>query len=349
MTTISRAWASAAGLALGFLADQLVGDPRRGHPVAGFGRVAMALERRVYADSRPAGIAYAAALVGGTVGLGVAVDRLSRRSSLLETVSVGAATWAVLGGRSLQREATIIAGQLAADDLDRARRQVRNLVGRDPSQLDAVEIARATVESLAENTSDAVGAPLGWGAVAGVPGLLAYRAVNTLDAMVGHRSPRYLRFGWAAARLDDGANWVPARVAGALTVLSAGLVGGSGRVSLRAIRRDAARHPSPNAGVVEAAFAGALGVQLGGRNVYGGAVEDRGRLGRGRAVAVRDIDRARRLAARVSTLSAVTAVALRLVGPRLIGLQPGPPRPVRLALVGLRLVGLRPVVLRRTR
>ena len=128
-----------------------------------------------------------------------------------------------------------------------------------PAELGPDEIARATVESVAENTSDAVVAPLLWGAVAGVPGLLGYRAVNTLDAMIGHRSPRYERFGWAAARLDDLANWVPARVAGLAAAVAAPLVGGSPAVALRAVRRDAGQHPSPNAGVVEAAFAGALG------------------------------------------------------------------------------------------
>jgi adenosylcobinamide-phosphate synthase len=250
------------------------------------------------------------------VTLGVAADRLARRFPLLQTFAVAAATWAVLGGRSLHREAGLIAGQLEVGDLAAARRQVRNLVGRDPSQLDSVGIGRATVESLAENTSDAVVAPLLWGAVAGVPGLLAYRAVNTLDAMVGHRSPRYLRFGWASARLDDVANWVPARVAGALTVLSAHLVGGSPREAVDTVLRDASRHPSPNAGVVEAAFAGALGIRLGGQNVYGGEVEDRGQLGRGRAVEVADIERARRLAGWVSSLSTLLAVLVRLARTR---------------------------------
>ena len=159
-------------------------------------------------------------------------------------------------------------------------------------------MARATVESVAENTSDAVVAPLLWGAVAGVPGLLGYRAVNTLDAMVGHRSPRYERFGWAAARLDDLVNWVPARVAG----LAAAAGGAAGRRitggGAAGRRRDAGQHPSPNAGVVEAAFAGALGIRLGGRNVYDGQVEDRGVLGDGRAVEIADIARANRLARR---------------------------------------------------
>ena len=153
---------------------------------------------------------------------------------------------------------------LGRDDLEGARRLLPSLCGRDPALLDAAGLIRATVESVAENTSDAQVAPLLWACVGGVPGVLGYRAINTLDAMVGHRSPRYARFGWAAARLDDVANYVAARVTAALTVVCAPIVGGSPWRAVQAWRRDARRHPSPNAGVVEAAFAGALGVRLGG-------------------------------------------------------------------------------------
>lgn len=316
MSTLSRSTASAAGLALGYLADELLGDPRRYHPVAGFGRLATALEQRTYADHPLAGLVHVAALVGGSVVLGVGVERLTRGRALGGLLTTAAATWVVLGGRSLRREAALVAEQLAADDLPRARRQIRNLVGRDPSELSTSELARACVESVAENTSDAVIAPLFWGAVGGVPGLLGYRAANTLDAMVGHRSSRYRNFGWAAARLDDAANWLPARLVGALAGTSALLVGGSiGRV-LNAIHQDAARHPSPNAGVVEAAFAGALGVRLGGTNSYDGHVEDRGTLGDGRAVQVDDITRATKLAMVVSAEAAVLAVVARALHPR---------------------------------
>ena len=312
MTTLSRALPGAAGLVLGYVADQLLGDPRRWHPVAGFGQLGLALERRMYADRRSAGVAYAGVLVGGAVATGVALERLTVRRPPLAVLVTAAATWAVLGGRSLHREAAAVAGQLAADDLPAARRQIRNLVGRDPAELTGDEIARACVESVAENTSDAVVAPLVWGAVAGLPGLLGYRAVNTLDAMVGHRSPRYRSFGWASARLDDVANWVPARLAGLLAVAGAGAVGGSPREAWEAVRRDARRHPSPNAGVVEAGFAGALGVRLGGRNVYEGQAEDRGTLGDGRRVTVGDIGPALTLATLVSAGSLAVAVAVRV-------------------------------------
>jgi adenosylcobinamide-phosphate synthase len=167
------------------------------------------------------------------------------------------------------------------------------------------------VESLAENASDAVVAPLLWGAFAGLPGLLGYRAVNTLDAMIGHRTPRYLRFGWAAARLDDLANWVPARAAALAAAAWAPVIGGTAGKAIGVVRRDAGQHPSPNAGVVEAAFAGALDVCLGGRNVYHGTIEDRGILGDGRAVQVADIARASRLVNAVSLSAVIIAVLLR--------------------------------------
>ena len=304
--------ARALGLTLGWLADQAFGDPRQWHPVAGFGSAAATLERRTYSQSRTHGVVHVAVLVGATVAAGVAVERMGRRRPLAQVVTTAAATWAVLGGRSLAREATTIERQLGAGDLPAARLQVRNLVGRDPSALDADGVARACVESLAENTSDAVVAPLLWGGLFGVPGLLGYRAVNTLDAMVGHRSERYREFGWAAARLDDAANWVPARVAGALT-LAAAPSRERVRAAWAAVLRDAPAHPSPNGGVVEAAFAGVLGVRLGGSNSYDGRVEDRGTLGTGPAASVGDITRAVRLARRV-TVGALAVAALLAAG-----------------------------------
>ncbi len=300
---------TAAGLLLGYAADALVGDPRRGHPVAAFGRLAAWVERQTYAPAHGAGVVHVVLLVGGSTLLGAAAGRLPG-GPLVRVLVTAAATWTVLGGHSLRREAEILADQLERGDLAAARVQVTHLVGRDPSRLDADELARACVESVAENTSDAVVAPLLWGAVAGVPGLLAYRAANTLDAMVGHRSERYLRFGWAAARLDDILNLAPARLAGLLAALAAPLVGGSPGGAVTAVRRDAARHPSPNAGVVEAAFAGALGVRLGGVNVYAGHVEDRGTLGDGRRIAVADVARSVRLSRATSLLSLVTAIGL---------------------------------------
>jgi adenosylcobinamide-phosphate synthase len=175
-------------------------------------------------------------------------------------------------------------------------------------------MARAVIESVAENTSDAVVAPLLWGAVAGIPGLVAYRAVNTLDAMVGHRSARYLNFGWASARLDDAANWVPARVTAALTAACAPLVTkASPRQVIDTVRRDGGHHPSPNAGRCEAAFAAALGVRLGGTNVYGGVAEARPGLGVGRAPDPEDIRHAIVLSRAVTVSATALAVLIAVV------------------------------------
>lgn len=312
LARVARRLAPAGGLIAGYALDRLFGDPQQGHPVAGFGRAAEWLEQRVYADDRRAGIAYVAVAVGLPVLAGVGLQRATRQWPLATGALTAAATWAVLGGRSLVHEAEAVADHLGAEDLPAARTQVGRLVGRDTDELDESAVARAAVESVAENSSDAVVAPLLWGAVAGLPGLLGYRAINTLDAMVGHRSARYERFGWAAARLDDDANWVPARVSAALAALGAPWINGSPRDAAAVIRRDAAAHPSPNAGVVEAAYAGALGVQLGGRNHYLGEVSDRGTLGDGRPAQGGDIARATRLATMVGDAALVVAVVVRL-------------------------------------
>lgn len=303
----------AAGLALGWAADQALGDPRRWHPVAGFGQVAAALEKAWYADDRLRGVLHEAVLVGGTLGLGAVLQRGVWNRPLAGVLVTAAATWAVLGGKSLARESEAIAERLADDDLTGARARVGNIVSRDPETLDASGVARAALESVAENTSDAVVAPLFWGAVAGIPGLLGYRAINTLDAMVGYRNQRYRNFGWAAAKLDDLVNWVPARLAGALAAVAAPVVGGRPRDAVRVVREQSGRHPSPNGGVVEGAFAGALGVTLGGRNVYFGVEEDRGELGFGPAPGPADLARANRLAFAVSAGAVAVSIGLALV------------------------------------
>ncbi|MHC9297177.1 cobalamin biosynthesis protein [Mycobacterium sp. LTG2003] len=291
----------AAGIAIGYVADLLLGDPRRGHPVAVFGTGATRLERVTYADNRRAGALHTGLLLSGLALLGVAAGRSASVTGL--------ATFVALGGTSLNRVGGQMAALLEADDLDGARRLLPSLCGRDPAALDAAGLTRATVESLAENTSDAQVAPLVWAAVAGVPGVLVYRGANTLDAMIGHRSPRYLRFGWAAARFDDVLNYVPARLTGLLVAACAPVVGGSPGAALRAWRRDAVRHPSPNAGVAEAAFAGALGLRLGGPTQYAHQLEIRPTLGDGRVPEVVDVGRAVRLSRAVQAAAAAVAVA----------------------------------------
>ncbi len=304
----NAAAAHAAGLVVGVALDATFGDPRRWHPVAGYGHAAAALERRMYAPNRAAGVRYTAWAVGVPTLAAAFATAAPRRRPLARTAVVAALTWAALGGTTLRREAAAMADALDADDLPAARAQLPHLCGRDPSTLDSAELARATVESVAENASDAVVAPLFWGAVAGAPGLVAYRAVNTLDAMVGHRCERYAEFGTAAARLDDAANLVPARLTAVLTVALAPLVGGSRWRALWTWLRYGRRHPSPNSGQCEAAMAGALGVRLGGRNVYAGRVEHRPTLGKGERPSAADIRRAARLVEAVGSTAAGLAV-----------------------------------------
>ncbi|HEV7625522.1 MAG TPA: cobalamin biosynthesis protein [Streptomyces sp.] len=313
----------ACGVFLGYLGDLMLGDPRRGHPVAVFGRAAAAAERAMWRDHRGAGAAHTVLCVAGAVAatavLSSAVRRVdgNTRSSgrIGGTAVVAAMTWAVLGGTGLGREARAVGAALDGGDLAGARRLLPHLCGRDPQALDADGIARAVVESVAENTSDAVVGALVWGAIAGVPGMTAFRAVNTLDAMVGHRSPRHRRFGWAAARLDDVAGWPGAR----LTALLTALAGPCPRGAVRAWRSDAARHPSPNAGPVEAAFAGALGVRLGGTLSYGGRTEHRPVLNSGgRAVRTGDIARAVRVSRRVGVLALLFTTAAGACARRIV-------------------------------
>jgi adenosylcobinamide-phosphate synthase len=287
----------AGAVVLGFAADRVLGDPARLHPVAGFGTVAAWAERRVWRASRLVGAVYAAALVAGVWAAAVVLARRLPTSACV-------VLWATLGGRSLERAALELQAALDAGDLAGARVLAPTLVGRDPSTLDADELARAAVESVAENASDAVVAPLVWMAAFGPAGAAAYRAVNTLDAMVGRRDERYLRFGWAAARFDDAANWLPARATALLVVA---LADGRRRAVWRAAFCDGARHPSPNAGRAEGAFAGALGVRLGGVNRYSHGIEERPQLGDGAAPRSADIGRAAALAGRVGVAAAVVA------------------------------------------
>ncbi|GAB77087.1 adenosylcobinamide-phosphate synthase [Austwickia chelonae] len=299
----------AAGLALGLLIDAALGDPRRGHPVALFGSWAARLEQATYRDSRTAGTIHLAAATLPVLAIGLTAERTSRRHPIAHILTTAAATWAVVGARTLAHEGETLADALAADDLDAARQRLPHLCGREPSGLDEHELARATIESLAENTSDAVTCPLMWGACLGIPGLLVHRAVNTLDAMVGHRNPRYARFGTASARLDDLMALLPARATGLLACAVAPLAGGDRTAAWTTMVRDHAAHPSPNGGWCESAWAGALHIQLGGRNVYHSKVEERPLLGDGRRPGGTDIHRAARLVRAVTTAGTATAVA----------------------------------------
>jgi adenosylcobinamide-phosphate synthase len=282
-----------AGVLAAYLADLALGDPKRGHPVALFGQAAAMLERVTYRDTKIAGALHAGLMVAAAAVLGAAVQSAAaRRGRLWSVAATTTATWICLGGTSLAHTGLEMSRLLERGDVEAARRLLPALCGRDPARLDSAGLTRAAVESVAENTSDAQVAPMLWATAGGVPAVLAYRGINTLDSMIGHRSPRYLRFGWAAARLDDLANYVAARATAVLVVMCAPLVGGSPSAAMRAWRSDAARHPSPNAGVVEAAFAGALGVRLGGPTQYHHELQIRPTLGTGEQPTVADLRRA---------------------------------------------------------
>jgi adenosylcobinamide-phosphate synthase len=267
------------------------------------------LEDALWADRRGAGGVFAG--VGLLAGAGT--GRLA--SELLGDPSATALSATVaIAGRQLWREARGLQDTLQRGDLDGAREGLAALCGRDASALGVEEISRAVCESVAENTVDAVVAPLLWAAAGGAPGALAYRAVNTLDAMVGHRNLRYERFGWAAARLDDLAGWVPAR----LTAVAVGCCRpGRWRLVRRAVALDAPAHPSPNAGVAEAAFAAALGVRLGGPVSYGGRWDPRPWLHpAGRACGVETIGEAVALSRSVCGLLGALVGGIGLLGGR---------------------------------
>jgi adenosylcobinamide-phosphate synthase len=308
-----RRWPAAGGIIAGAAADAILGDPRRGHPVALFGRAAQAAQDRLYADSRLRGLAYAVGCVLPVILSAAVAERLARRWPLARLALTAITAWAVTGAASLAAEAGRIRTALSAGNLAAARAALPSLCGRDPGGLDEAELARAVIESVAENTSDGAVAPLLWGGVAGLPGLAAYRAVNTLDSMVGYRSRRYGRFGWASARLDDVASWGPARLTGLLAVACAPAAGGSPAAAWRALREYGGCHPSPNAGRCEAAFAGALGVRLGGSNDYAGMTERRPWLGDGRAPGPADIGRAIRLSRAITAAAAGIAALAAMI------------------------------------
>jgi len=304
--------ADAVGAVVGLAADRRLGEPpSRWHPVVWFGALMAAAERRWWADDVAAGVRHlllgvSTALVAGGVlrrSAAALVPRtaLPAAAGVVGTAAVAVATTLCVAGRALAEAASAVVDALDGNDLVAARHRLQALVGRDVAGLDEPGVVRAVVESVAENTVDAVVAPLCWAAVAGAPGVALHRAVNTLDAMVGYRSDRYRRFGWASARCDDLVNWLPARVTALAVVLARPDRAAAVR---RAVRDGARRHPSPNAGLAEAAFAGALGVRLGGTTTYGGVSEERPVLGHGRPPVRADVARAVQLSADVSQVVA---------------------------------------------
>jgi adenosylcobinamide-phosphate synthase len=256
--------------------DAVVGWPsaihaRIGHPVTWIGALIAALDQSFNREGssqtvrRTAGLCVALAVIVLSAGVGWICASMPP-GGWPGLIIAAILAWPLVAARSMYDHVDAVARPLLSGDLPAARQAVSMIVGRDPSQLDAAGIARAATESLAENTSDGIVAPLFWGAIFGLPGIAAYKAINTLDSMIGHRTPRHEAFGWAAARIDDAANLIPARLTGLLfAVVSVQL-----RVALAAMWRDAGRHRSPNAGWPEAAMAGALGVRLSGPRIYEG-------------------------------------------------------------------------------
>ncbi|SES11761.1 adenosylcobinamide-phosphate synthase [Halopseudomonas bauzanensis] len=275
-------------MALAVLLDRLLGEPRRAHPLMAFGRIADALEREMNRGERRQwrGLLAWLLMVAPLTLLAWALASLPQIGWLFSVLLL----YLAIGLRSLGEHAQPVAQALRVGDLPQARHRVSYMVSRQTAELDATAVAAATTESVLENGSDAVFAALFWFAVLGAPGVVLYRLANTLDAMWGYRNDRFHRFGWAAARLDDLLNWLPAR----LVALTYALLGNT-RQAWSCWRRQAPQWDSPNAGPVMAAGAGALNVRLGGAAIYHGELHERPLLGAGRPAVADDIDRALRL------------------------------------------------------
>lgn len=307
------------------LIDAVIGDPdwlwkRLAHPVvligALIGWLDGVLNRESWSDGRrkSAGVLAILAVIAVTGSIGFFIEAPLRQSwGGWGAIAAVAAT--LIAQRSLYDHVARVRDAFAAGGLEAAREKVALIVGRDPQTLDEAGVSRAAIESCAENFSDGVVAPVFWLAVLGLPGLLIYKGINTADSMIGHLNPRYRAFGWAAARLDDLVNWIPARLSGVLIALAAPVVRGSIKQSFAVMRRDARKHRSPNAGWPEAAMAGALGIALAGPRIYGGQLTDDPFLNDGARAAATpdDIRRATRVLIAVCVLQAAIYAALWLV------------------------------------
>lgn len=274
-------------VAAAFIIDLIIGDPRRiPHPVVIIGKGISLLETYLrrwaapFMGLKPAGAILTLVIVGLTYavmwGITAGAYRIGHWFGVAVSVWFLSTTLAVKG---LGDAAVDIYNHLASGDIAEARKKVGWIVGRDTDCLDEGEITRATVETVAENIVDGILAPLFYAFIGGVPLAMAYKAINTLDSMVGYRNEKYRDFGWASARLDDLANYVPARVTGAIMLLAFWLLGKPVKKALQTVLRDAPMHPSPNSGIPEAAVAGALGIRLGGLNFYGGVQSFRAYMG----------------------------------------------------------------------
>lgn len=304
---------------LAVIVDQLVGDPRWfPHPVKGIGRLAMWLEspmRRYFANQRLAGTFTVGAVLAATISVvGVLLWGAGRIHPLVgDAVSI-LIIYSGIAARDLVKHSTEVRRAVDIQDLNLARARVSMICGRDTDRLDEGGIVRATVESVAENMVDGVTAPLFFACIGGPVGIMLYKAVNTLDSTFGYKNERYARFGWASAKLDDVANYVPSRLTGLLVPAGAWILGMRAVGSWKIFLRDRKKHPSPNASLTEAAVAGALGVQLGGLSYYGGLPSEKPTLGDACESPVADhIARANRLMLVTSGLFLGFMIVLRLI------------------------------------
>jgi adenosylcobinamide-phosphate synthase len=316
-------FARSESLLLSLALDAVFGDPealnrRQLHPVQLIGRVIAWVDARFNRESdtpgrrRNSGAWTAAGLLAGALILGHLVQTLLLALPL-GWLSLAVVMSSLIAQRSLYEHVAAVASGLETGGLGGGRLAVSRIVGRDPEALDQAGVSRAAIESLAENFSDGVVAPVFWAALLGLPGLLAYKVINTADSMIGHKSPRHLHFGWAAARLDDLLNLIPARLSGLIVCAASWLLPGADPLGAwRAMRRDARHHRSPNAGWPEAAFAGALGLAIAGPRVYHGELVDDHWMNEGGRPhgAAPDIRMALRLFVRAGWMQAVLLIAL---------------------------------------
>lgn len=290
------------GSGCALFADRILGEPpNMVHPVVLFGRVMEKYEFFAWRDSRAAGVGYSF--------IGIATAAAS--ALLLNGPLLGSfvSTYLAVAERALLENAAMIEKNLQMGDLAAAKELLPSLVGRDVTSLDSSGCARAVVESVAENCSDAVVAPMVYGALFGAMGSLVYRAINTMDAMVGYRSEVYRDFGWASARVDDLVNFVPARLLALVTAVNPT----GPKVDFSAALCDGRKHPSPNAGVVESFYAHKLEVTVGGTNSYLGTLEDRALMGKGRAIVPEDINRVSNLTKSNDTLIGLSFIGVGLL------------------------------------
>jgi adenosylcobinamide-phosphate synthase len=310
----------AGAMAVAMAIEAILGWPKQlfcliGHPVTWLGVLIDRLDAAWNRDSDAPAQRRAAGIVAAllVIALPVAVAWIVQAqgpTAWRGILIIGILAWPMVALRSLQDHVNAVAHPLQFGDIEAARAAVSRIVGRDPASLDEAGIARASIESLAENASDGIVAPLFWGVIFGLPGIVGYKAVNTLDSMIGHRTPRHEAFGWAAARIDDAINFIPARLTGLLFAL----LGPKPRVAMGCMLRDGSRHRSINAGWPEAAMAGALGVRLSGPRIYHGQVTDEPWLnGSARDPQAADIMQALKLYRRAMGCLAALLVILALV------------------------------------